>query len=52
MYLNGNFHSNPTLSHSSFRYFTVDYLYFSLQGSRNIWVFLLSELEGMSQDFW
>ena len=27
-YLNRNFHSNPTLLHSRFRYFTVDYLYF------------------------
>ena len=32
--------------------FTVDYLYFFLQGSRNTWMFLLTELEGMIQDFW
>ena len=25
IYLNQNFHSNPTLSHSSFPYFTVDF---------------------------
>ena len=32
MYLNRNFHSNPTLSHSRFRYFIVDYLcFFSLR---------------------
>ena len=35
MYLNRNFHSNPTLSHSMFRYFIVGYLYFFLQRSRN-----------------
>ena len=29
-------YSNPTLSHSRFKHLTVDYLYFSLQGSRNI----------------
>ena len=30
MYLNHNFHSNLTLSHSRFTYFTVDYWYFFL----------------------
>ena len=28
MYLNRNFHSNPTLSYSGLRYFILDYLYF------------------------
>ena len=47
MYLNRNFHSNPTLSHSRFRYFIVDiYTFFSKD------VETLGELEGMSQDFW
>ena len=51
MYLNRNFYSNSSLPHSRFRYFIVDCSYFFLQGSRNTQVFLLSELEGMSQDF-
>ena len=38
MYLNHNFLSNPTLSHSRFRYFTADFLYFFIQGSRNTYV--------------
>ena len=51
MYLNRNFHSNSTLLYSRFRYFTVDYLYFFLQGSRNTQVFLLSELAGYESGF-
>ena len=51
MYLNHNFHSNSTLLYSRFRYFTVDYLYFFLQGSRNTQVFLLSELAGYESGF-
>ena len=31
IYLNRNFHSNPTLSYSRFRYFTVDYLLNSIK---------------------
>ena len=31
IYLNRNFHSNPTLSYSRFRYFTVDYLLDSIK---------------------
>ena len=51
MYLNHNFNSNSTLLYSRFRYFTVDYLYFFLQGSRNTQVFLLSELAGYESGF-
>ena len=51
MYPNHKFYSNPTLSHSSFRYFTVDFSYFFLQGSKNISVFLLSELVGYEPVF-
>ena len=51
MYLNRNFHSNPTLSHSRFGYFIVDYLYFFYPRKQKH-LGLLSELEGMSQDFW
>ena len=51
MYVNHNFHSNSTLSHSSFRYFTVDFLYFFLQESRNTQVFLLSELAKYESGF-
>ena len=43
MYLSHDFNSNPTLSHSRFKYFAFDFLYFFLQGSRNT---------EMSQNFW
>ena len=51
MYLSHDFHFNPTLSHSSFGYFTVDFLCFLFQGSRNTWLFLLSELVGYESGF-
>ena len=34
MCVNHDFHSNPTLSHSRFTYFPLDFLYFFLQGIR------------------
>ena len=46
MYLNCNLYSNATVSHSRFRCFTVNYLYFSLRGGRNTLVFLLVGLPG------
>ena len=51
MYLNHNFYSNPTLSFSRFRYFTVGFLYLFSQGIRNTYVFLLSELAGYVSGF-
>ena len=51
MYLNHNVYSNPNLSYSSCRYFTADFLYFFLQGSRNTQVFPLSELAGYESGF-
>ena len=39
MYLNRNFHSNPTLSHSRFRYFIVDiYTFFSKEVETPRWI--------------
>ena len=51
MYLNCNLYSNATVSHSGFRYFTVNYLYFSFQRSRNTQIFLLVGLPGYESGF-
>ena len=50
-YLNHDFHSNTTLSHSRFRYFTVDFLYFFFKEVETP-RFFLSELAGYKLGFW
>ena len=51
MYLKCNFYSNATVPNSRFRYFTVNYLYFPFQGSRNTYVFFLVGLPGYESGF-